>query len=103
MTRRFVESLFRPILRQNGLRQKNRAQGEKAARHGKEDVDLGNELGCDRSGRSFFPAHHCINAPASSAIKDDEQEKPAIEDSQLAFVRNLWSSARNREKLGHRR
>ena len=27
------------------------------------------------------PPNHCVDAPASSAIKDDEQEKPAIEDS----------------------
>ena len=44
---------------------------------------------------------HRINAPASGAIKHDKQKKPAIEDSQLAFVRNLWSGTRDWEKLGH--
>src|SRR6266566_4090642 len=43
-----------------------------------------------------------VNAPASSAIKHDEQEKPAIEDCQFAFVRDLWSGARDRKKLRHR-
>src|SRR5436305_14763860 len=56
-----------------------------------------------RRRRGFSFSDQRVDAPPPSAIKHDEQEKPAIEDSQFAFVRNLWSGARNRKTLGHRR
>ena len=50
--------------------------------------------------RFSFPDQR-INAPAAGAVEENEQEEPAIEDRQLAFVRNFWSGARDWEKRGH--
>src|SRR6266403_3325866 len=45
----------------------------------------------------------CALPISACTIRHYKQEEPAIEDSEFAFVRNLWSGARDWKKLGHRR
>src|SRR5438132_1807945 len=50
-----------------------------------------------------FSAENCVDAPATGAVKDNEQEKPAIKDGEFALVRN-WEEAAWRvdHEIGHR-
>ena len=56
---------------------------------------------CPRRRCGFALPDQRVNAPAPGAIKNHEQEEPAIKDGQFSFVRKLGTRTRDREEFRH--
>src|SRR5207302_6571117 len=105
VARRFDKPLFRPVLGVERLHRHDQRKRKSYAFHGIAVAGGLAPLGgrWRRRRLSRFSTEDSVETPTSSAVKHHEQEEPAIKNGQLAFVRDLWSGARDRKKLRHRR